>query len=454
MKIYLLNKVITNPETIESFGVTEYKNLRFKNKTLEDYFKEVLEFEEFFQIDTLDQIRDPEHLDIMVISYEFFIKEKILFQNYIKFIKEAFLNIFIGEVDNSFIYKGNCGDFNDFDNWKSLVYRIPKPDLVINLGVFIELNKLITENPDKRHFNSLEKKQNIYKKTSLNKDKLKSEYSYLKNIESTLSHFYAEVYDYGEEGDTSFYTMRAYSFKDVSYQFLSKTLSSNDFSVIFDKLVEYFKESRVGHKIKSNTIDFDNLLIKNLSRFNELKSDSCLFNKLNKYMKLMFDHDLEYLFSSIDNHLKNNKEAYINAPTIISHGDLCFSNILFCKINKRIKLIDPRGIENKGLRSSYYDAAKFSHSYLGNYDLIINKKSDLSLNDNLKLEMKFDNGYSLNTQIFNDFIKDLNLDVKIVRLVEASLFLSMIVLHKEDSRKCILLCAQSFETFSQYTHKS
>ncbi|ECP3589223.1 hypothetical protein FZH48_26620, partial [Salmonella enterica] len=60
---------------------------------------------------------------------------------------------------------------------------------------------------------------------------------------------------------------------------------------------------------------------------------------------------------------------------IITHGDFCFSNILYDFRSQRIKLIDPRGINFYNELSIWgdirYDLAKLNHSVIGRYDLII-----------------------------------------------------------------------------------
>lgn len=61
-------------------------------------------------------------------------------------------------------------------------------------------------------------------------------------------------------------------------------------------------------------------------------------------------------------------------PAVL-HGDFCFSNILFDSRSRRIKVIDPRGMNFEGSFSVYgdqkYDLAKLAHSVIGLYDFII-----------------------------------------------------------------------------------
>ena len=63
-----------------------------------------------------------------------------------------------------------------------------------------------------------------------------------------------------------------------------------------------------------------------------------------------------------------------DAPAVM-HGDFCFSNILYSFRTDRIRLIDPRGLTERGEFSLYgdlrYDLAKLMHSVCGRYDVIM-----------------------------------------------------------------------------------
>jgi hypothetical protein len=59
----------------------------------------------------------------------------------------------------------------------------------------------------------------------------------------------------------------------------------------------------------------------------------------------------------------------------VMHGDFCFSNILYNFRTDRVRLIDPRGLTERGEFSLYgdmrYDLAKLMHSICGRYDQIM-----------------------------------------------------------------------------------
>ena len=106
-------------------------------------------------------------------------------------------------------------------------------------------------------------------------------------------------------------------------------------------------------------------------------------------------------------------------------------------------MIDPKGDQHSYL-PSIYDIAKLSHSILGGYDYIINQKSTIEFDSNMKARSQIDIS-NKNISVFKKFLGNLNVDYRHVRLVEASLFLSMLPLHIEDKRKVFLLAIRGVE---------
>lgn len=75
--------------------------------------------------------------------------------------------------------------------------------------------------------------------------------------------------------------------------------------------------------------------------------------------------------------------ALDDAPAAsVMHGDFCFSNIMFDARSNSIRAIDPRGsidgVTPSLLGDTRYDAAKFLHSAIGHYDLIISGRCRFS----------------------------------------------------------------------------
>lgn len=111
--------------------------------------------------------------------------------------------------------------------------------------------------------------------------------------------------------------------------------------------------------------------------------------------------------------------------TTFYHGDMHFANMFYCFNYKELKLIDPRG-EYYG--HWFYDIAKLNHSVNGRYDWI---DSQLYSGDVI-----YNKGTEGVERSFERLIDRLGLtaeDRHVLNLLTASLFLSMIPLHKHSA---------------------
>jgi hypothetical protein len=85
-----------------------------------------------------------------------------------------------------------------------------------------------------------------------------------------------------------------------------------------------------------------------------------------------------------------------------------------------------------------YDLAKLSHSIFGAYDFINNNLFTIEIDDYLRPNMAIDNSDMSDLKtIFQDALEAGGYDVYGIRLREASLFLSMLPLHKDDPAKVL-----------------
>lgn len=128
------------------------------------------------------------------------------------------------------------------------------------------------------------------------------------------------------------------------------------------------------------------------------------------------------------------------AAYALTHGDLSFSNILYSQPSQLLQLVDPRGAdaESELYSDAYYDVAKLSHSVLGGYDLVhaglyhithgAHPELDLDLHEHELVELQ---------SAFLHRIEELDFDPRLMRLYEASLFLSMMGLHIDAPRKVL-----------------
>ena len=126
-----------------------------------------------------------------------------------------------------------------------------------------------------------------------------------------------------------------------------------------------------------------------------------------------------------------------------------FSNILFDSRTQRIKVIDPRAINNCGefslLGDQKYDLAKLTHSIIGLYDHIIAGRYQLISIDTAHVEIVFDIDKRIIDiqKIFMSSVFLENIVVKDILPLVILLFLSMLPLHSDrpDRQKAMLINA-------------
>lgn len=138
---------------------------------------------------------------------------------------------------------------------------------------------------------------------------------------------------------------------------------------------------------------------------------------------------------------------------VFSHGDLFFSNILFDPVRHYIKLIDPKGASQTdkipSLMPAWYDLAKLSHSFLGQYDLIVYNLIDVVMQENMRLGLRstVSQGLIHLRECFLQFLSQRNISLKQLRLYEGTLFLSMLPLHAENPLRMQKQLIRAMELF-------
>jgi hypothetical protein len=252
---------------------------------------------------------------------------------------------------------------------------------------------------------------NYIKKSSKNKSKIYSEYKYYEKCNSIMKNFMVNVFDFKDDGEEASYIMEKINQKDFGYKYVNDILTEKEF-LSFLKQFKTFKDSDIPINLSKNEmkiISKELIINKTLSRINVLPIDYFI---IAEGVLTRLNYAFDYYFE--------NRSTFRLVP---SHGDPCFSNIMMD--NDKLKMIDPKGHEYIFM-DEYYDIAKISHSLLGGYDFI--------KNDYNKFQAKY-------TNVFNDFLNDYTLSKELMRVYEASLFLSMCPMHidrKDHIEKFIL----------------
>ena len=88
----------------------------------------------------------------------------------------------------------------------------------------------------------------------------------------------------------------------------------------------------------------------------------------------------------------------------MSHGDLCFSNILYQRHANILRMIDPKGAKEEEdiWTDPWYDLAKLSHSICGRYDFFNSGLYRVEIGEDLKLglHIEFENQAYVEKSVF------------------------------------------------------
>lgn len=302
--------------------------------------------------------------------------------------------------------------------------------------------RFITSGFDARFFNALKGDEYTVIKSSNNVDKLRMEYKYFTLLPDDMKQWYGTVFDYREEGSGASYSMERYHMTDLALRYVHGAIDEDEFRELLEMIFHFIRIRKTkdvsgeeynaeADRLYLNKVDERIAVLKTLKGYDEISS----------YIKLGTG------FNDIDEIVNRYKSLYAKMVKgrnfvnvlCVGHGDLCFSNILYNNDARLLKLIDPKGaMDEDGLyMNPYYDIAKLSHSICGSYDYFNSDQYEISVGPDMKLSLKIDAENDRFIKIFREYLEKNDLDYKLIRLYEASLFLSMLPLHIDRPKKVL-----------------
>lgn len=443
----------------KSFGEVIFKRRTLKDKYFEilnkfEFIKGILEFNSSTTIKkVLNQVSEfPIGTKIVHLYSEYIIKDEDSFDIIIKksqYIKE---NVVIDSDEGiAGLMFENTEDYMQFLKICISTKETKKPSEEILhqtmiSHAFFQLDNLpnflqyITGGFDARFFNSLNGDEYTVTKSSTNKKKIKSEYMFYHLLPDEMKHWFVLPYNYVETEDRASYTMERLHMTDIAIRWVHCAISTEEFRKLLKKIF-YFVDSRQTKPISKD----EYMRI----------SNSLYLDKIDERMKILKGHELfscfanyiksSTIYDNIDEIVTEYKSLYSETVknidmeyiSAIGHGDLCFSNMLYNKETATLKLIDTKGAleESQIWTNPYYDIAKLSHSICGKYDFFNSGMYDIKLNSDLKFELTIDFDNKEYIEIFKEYLEKSGYNYKMIRLLEASLFLSMLPLHMDFPQK-------------------
>ncbi|PXV87288.1 choline/ethanolamine kinase [Lachnotalea glycerini] len=325
-----------------------------------------------------------------------------------------------------------------FDKLKN--YDVIHSDALVDLAELNNFMQFITGGFDARFFNALEGDEYTVTKRSSNKKKIKSEYEFFYLLPDNMKMWFVMPFQYVEEDTYASYTMERYHMTDIAIRWIHNAINLEEFNDILKRLFRFV----TNRNTKEVTLEEYETVEKNLyitkvkERMEELKKSS-YYIKFNRFISS------GTRFQSIDEIIDKYEALYatvkknrkIKPELVVGHGDLCFSNILYNKETSMLKLIDPKGAtkEEELWTNPYYDIAKLSHSICGRYDFFNSGLYDIKIEADMKLNLSLEFNNAEYMELFRDYLERYGFDYNMVRVYEASLFLSMLPLHMDNPQK-------------------
>ena len=314
-------------------------------------------------------------------------------------------------------------------------------DAFMDLSVRANFLTFITGGFDARFFNALAGDEYTVTKRSTKKEKIKAEYQFYYLLPETMKMWFVMPYDYTEDADGASYTMERFHMTDIAIRFVHGAVDEDELKDILDKLF-YFINLRATKEVSSDVgkaVAKELYIDKLAARMEELKKYK-EYEQFDSMIKMGTSYDgiadvvskYEKLYEKLA--MANNRNY---GKLAVGHGDLCFSNILYSKEAEILKLIDPKGAlqEEELYTDPYYDLAKLSHSICGCYDFFNSGLYEISIKRDLKLDLTIDTDNTSYKEIFKSYLQENGYNYALVRLYEASLFLSMLPYHMDQPGK-------------------
>lgn len=245
-------------------------------------------------------------------------------------------------------------------------------------------------------------------KKSTDTSKLLAEACFIQNLPQQFSVYYPRVHQI--DAEESQYTMDyiyAPSLRDVA---LFTDKSYDTWIEIFNAVVGF--RLACEHKVWSENSNYwDANYLKNHERLAQVQ-------------RLLPETNSKYTRDSlfIEKLREELKETFGSERTMY-HGDLHFANMFYDFNIKQLKLVDPRG-EFSG--HWFYDMAKLLHSVVGKYDYIDSQLYTITSDGGA---VYYDKGHEEIIRAFEDVFGKPS---PLLRKLTASLFLTMIPLHKDN----------------------
>ena len=308
-----------------------------------------------------------------------------------------------------------------------------------------------------REFNQIQIDPLVYVKRSSDKAKLKAEHDYYDLIPASMKPWMVGAYNYSEAGETAQYEMPRRFYADAAIQWIHNAWDVTTFGRFLDRIFAFLdgRPTRKAQRSEVEEIARRLYVDKVRERFGQLQNSErgaqvlALLRASNGGSELLAAYDT--YFERVERQWSSLRGA---DQLAIGHGDPCLSNILYDDTSLTLQLIDPKGATEEAQLWTHalYDYAKLSHSILGDYDFINNRMFRIELTADARLDLAL---LEQTREAFKaEFRKRISerMDPDVLRLAEASLFLSMLPLHLDHMDKVAAFLMRAKTILAELKH--
>jgi hypothetical protein len=293
-------------------------------------------------------------------------------------------------------------------------------------------------NFESRSFNSVKRPpgSNLIYKSSSKVEKLRSEYEYIVGLDPEAASLFPAVRSFEIRGDIGVLAMDYWPYSNLSDMYCFSNLTEGFWGALMSQVKSILSTLRSDAMTSNGELFHWAFIEKTRNRLTQLEQKVDWFEAAIGFQQINgreceSAHDLlgmaEAFFAKTDRFAGR------------VHGDFCFSNILVDPGSMMIKLVDPRGgfIEDGLVGPLDYDLAKFAHSVLGDYDLILKGLYDLSGADlrQQTFEVHYPPHRATVTRAFRQHLTESDFDLETLRLLSALILISIPPLHLEDENR-------------------
>lgn len=292
-----------------------------------------------------------------------------------------------------------------------------------------------------RGFNALAARDGIYVKSSSDVEKMRAEHGFFELATPALRRFLLPSFGFEEKDGVASYQMEQLHIPDAALRFVLGTFSQDQFARLMDQFFAFINARARDPQTRDTVraVGTEQILEKQRRRAAQFAQ----MPEGQQVNALLEAGGIAGGLAALEDRAQRLIQDALTACDLeylaFSHGDPCLSNILFDSRIGLVRFIDPKGATTRqeAMMHPLYDIAKFSHSVLGGYDFVNNGLFSVEVNDTLELDLELHRGGppSWARAAFQARLAQEGWSYAQVRAIEASLFLSMLPLHREHPQK-------------------